>query len=90
MGKSGERGPEGEPGIKVPVYIRLIMLPDKMTLLNIIIDEDNRSVWHVLLNKLFFGQGRTGHPGVPGAKGLKVGHATYIILYLHLTPNPES
>lgn len=28
MGKSGERGPEGEPGIKVPVYLRLNMFVD--------------------------------------------------------------
>lgn len=25
MGKSGEQGPEGEPGIKVPVYIRSLL-----------------------------------------------------------------
>jgi len=25
MGKSGEQGPEGEPGTKVPVYIRSLL-----------------------------------------------------------------
>lgn len=45
MGKSGELGPEGEPGIKVPLYIRSLLFKYiKMCLFN-----NSKSLIHYLV-----------------------------------------